>query len=72
MDTITEAPTEAPVKILTPGQIEVKKKTEMCLKLSPPSVRCGPYCLCILEKGHMTPHRARCGSRWKERKHHRK
>lgn len=64
---------EVPVKILTPGQIEVKKKTEMCLKLSPASIRCGPYCLCVLEKGHTTPHRARCGQRWKERKHrHRK
>lgn len=42
----------------------------VCDVVAPPSKACslGKQCKCIQAAGHTTPHRARCGSRWANRK----
>lgn len=41
-----------------------------CGKQAPASKACrlGPHCLCVQVEGHTTPHRAKCGARWANRK----
>lgn len=41
-----------------------------CDVIAPPSKACslGKQCKCVQLAGHTTPHRAKCGSRWANRK----
>lgn len=58
-------------KILPTKEKPIAKPVEtLCGKQAPASKACrlGPHCICVQAAGHTTPHRARCGSRWANRK----